>query len=211
MRNRKNLKNLNSLIIHKSSYRYGLELIFYNINCTLQPGSVLVVKGENGTGKSTFLRCILNYIPFSNGKILSGNFLQKVCFKLSDKISSLTLEESLKYPFFRVVENIQFWANILSFKCLIHIDILLKLLYLLKCKKLPLEWLSLGQNKRLLIANLLAISNPIWVLDEPLLGLDNKSIKLIQILIKNHQKHTGSTIFVSHVALELHKSVSIQL
>jgi heme exporter protein A len=197
------------LIIHKILFRFQNQLIFYNINCSLSSGSILIIKGENGTGKSTLLRCLLKFLPLQSGNILWNGSLITQKYLLHTHYSHP--KNLLFYNFLNTFQNIVFWNKFLSLKSVLNYSLIIKLLYLQNHKFVSVKWLSLGQIKRLLLSFFLTTSKPIWFLDEPLIGLDIKSIELFQKILQNHRKHGGITIIISHTDFLLLRGVSIQL
>jgi heme exporter protein A len=197
------------LIIHKILFRFQNQLIFYNINCSLSSGSILIIKGENGTGKSTLLRCLLKFLPLQSGNILWNGSLITQKYLLHTHYSHP--KNLLFYNFLNTFQNIVFWNKFLSLKSVLDYSLIIKLLYLQNHKFVSVKWLSLGQIKRLLLSFFLTTSKPIWFLDEPLIGLDIKSIELFQKILQNHRKHGGIAIIISHTDFLLLRGVSIQL
>jgi heme exporter protein A len=197
------------LIIHKILFRFQNQLIFYNINCSLSSGSILIIKGENGTGKSTLLRCLLKFLPLQSGNILWNGSLITQNYLVHTHYSHP--KNLLFYNFLNTFQNIVFWNKFLSLKSVLDYSLIIKLLYLQNHKFVSVKWLSLGQIKRLLLSFFLTTSKPIWFLDEPLIGLDIKSIELFQKILQNHRKHGGIAIIISHTDFLLLRGVSIQL
>jgi heme exporter protein A len=191
------------LILHKVLFRYQHQLIFYNLNCSLTQGSVLIIKGENGTGKSTFVRCILKLL-----KITSGNFYRDYFF---NKVHFLYPQSSLYFTSLTLYRNLGFWNIFLNKISSLDYNLIFKLMFLFKQRSLPIQWLSLGQLRRLLLSTFLTISKPIWILDEPLIGLDFKSIELFQRILQNHRKHGGVLLIISHTNFVLVRGSSLHL
>jgi ABC-type transport system involved in cytochrome c biogenesis ATPase subunit len=117
----------------------------------------------------------------------------------------------LLYDHLNVFENLIFRNQFLNYKTLIDYTLLIKLFYLFKQKNSSVKWLSLGQIKRLILTFFLTSSTPIWFLDEPLIGLDIKSLALFQAILQNHRKHGGISIIISHTDFLLVRCVSLQL
>lgn len=197
------------LIIHKVLFRFQNQLIFYNINCSLSSGSILIIKGENGTGKSTLIRCLLKFLPVNSGNIVWNGSLITQQFLMQTHYSHP--KNYLFYNFLNTYQNLIFWNKLLTLKSTLDYSLIIKLLYLQKHKFASVKWLSLGQIKRLLLSIFLTTSKPIWFLDEPLIGLDVKSIELFQRILQNHRKNGGIAIIISHTDFLLLRGVSIQL
>ncbi|MFZ1741419.1 MAG: ATP-binding cassette domain-containing protein, partial [Pontixanthobacter sp.] len=67
----------------------------------------------------------------------------------------------------------------------------------------PFRFLSTGQKKRSAFARLLNQNAPIWLLDEPLNGLDNDAKEQVESLINLHCKGGGICIAASHQPISL--------
>lgn len=63
--------------------------------------------------------------------------------------------------------------------------------------------LSLGQRKRLQLARLLAIPRPVWLLDEPSVGLDSKGVELLEQMMADHRRKGGMVLVATHVPIDL--------
>ena len=65
----------------------------------------------------------------------------------------------------------------------------------------PVRYLSTGQKKRAALARLIAQGAPIWLLDEPLNGLDTGGVALVEGLIAEHLASDGLAVIASHQPL----------
>jgi len=81
----------------------------------------------------------------------------------------------------------------------------LKLLSLYRYKNTLVSSLSYGEVKKLELLRLIIEQKKIWVLDEPYIGLDLISTKLINETIVNHARLGGMVIFTSHVPVDIAK------
>ncbi|MBN2092402.1 ATP-binding cassette domain-containing protein, partial [candidate division KSB1 bacterium] len=64
------------LSIENLTFAWLNETLFENISMKVGTGQIIVLKGENGCGKSTFLQIMAGMIPhFSRGRILKGDVL----------------------------------------------------------------------------------------------------------------------------------------
>ena len=83
------------LSVEKLSKKYSNKSVLNGINFRLSYGEIISISGPNGSGKTTFLKCLANLINFDSGNIISDkNFVF-----LSDKpniFGELTIEENLK-------------------------------------------------------------------------------------------------------------------
>ena len=173
--------------------------IFENIDLSLKSGDITILKGKNGSGKTTLIKAILNIIEPSAGSVYwKGKLLKKNLYDfynnvtyIADKTSSLTK--------LTVKDNINIWKKIfLSNINDSQIETALKTLRLENCLNKKVGTLSLGETKKLELLRLIIENKKIWVLDEPLSGLDDDSIELIKQTFEDHCAKEGSIIFSSH-------------
>lgn len=67
----------------------------------------------------------------------------------------------------------------------------------------PVRYLSTGQRKRAGLARLIGQQAPVWLLDEPLNGLDTQAVALTEALVAEHCAHGGAAIIASHQSFVL--------
>ena len=63
--------------------------------------------------------------------------------------------------------------------------------------------LSHGQKKKVALTKLLFSKSKLWLLDEPLNGIDTKTITVLKKIMVQHIKKNGSILFSSHVKIDL--------
>jgi heme exporter protein A len=75
----------------------------------------------------------------------------------------------------------------------------------------PAALLSAGQKRRLSLARLALVPRAIWLLDEPSVGLDEASQKLLVSLMRNHLTAGGLIVAATHTALGLEPQKNLHL
>ena len=76
---------------------------------------------------------------------------------------------------------------------------------------LPARMLSAGQKRRLALSRLLLSAAPLWLLDEPTLGLDTASIERFGGLLARHREGGGIVVAATHVPLPLPDASALRL
>jgi heme exporter protein A len=71
------------------------------------------------------------------------------------------------------------------------------------CTDLPARVLSAGQRRRVAMARVLAMSAPLWLLDEPFTNLDSAGTDLMSALLQSHVQGGGAALVVAHHDLEI--------
>ena len=174
--------------------------ILSNFNLVLKKKKMILILGENGVGKSSLLDTIVGLIKPQSGKILiDGKSVNDMENKKKDYFTYIPHENCLKDSF-SVEENIKLWLHLNSISCNEEqIDNKLKTFQLLDIKDQLVRNLSHGQKKKVNLTKLLFSKSKLWIMDEPLNGLDEKSIKVFKIICSKRVKTNGAILFSSHI------------
>ena len=184
------------------------RIIFDGLSFTLSSGRALVLKGANGSGKSSLLKIISGSLEAHGGELSFGddgfNYLRNFEW-LSENIAYLGHKNALKSEM-TVEENIRFWHDVSGGEGLLILPLLdeMGIGYLRKtlCSKL-----SSGQSRRAAMSRLVAYSGTnfkkIWLLDEPTVGLDYDGVQKLNHVMKNHLEKGGMIIMATHVDVGL--------
>lgn len=160
--------------------RRGDRLLFRGLSVSLAPGDVLHVTGTNGIGKSSLLRILGGLLrPFA------GEIRREGAVGLVDERPAL--DEHLPLG-----QALRFWQRIDGASDRFGPWALDPLL------DVPVRFLSTGQRKRAAFARLAAQAAPIWLLDEPLNGLDTNGVALVASAVAQHRASGGICLLASH-------------
>ena len=184
-----NAKNL-------SLTRGGREL-FTNLNFIVEPGDLLLIQGENGSGKTSLLKVIAGLIEPDNGSLFwsSKNIIsQRQSFHKN--IAWLSHNPGFKGDL-TILENIKFESSLRKIS-MEKLEDSLKRFQLTEFSKIPFRFLSVGQQKRAAIVRMCLIDVNLWLMDEPLSNLDTTGQSLVIDLINNHTKNSGLCVLASH-------------
>jgi heme exporter protein A len=163
--------------------RRGERLLFRGLSLALGPGEALHVTGSNGIGKSSLIRILAGLLrPFAGAVEREG------AVGLIDERHALDAQVELGTA-------LAFWQGLDGG------ETPLDRLGLADLLDVPVRYLSTGQKKRAALARLIAQQAPIWLLDEPLNGLDSGGVALVEGLIAEHLASGGSAIIASHQPL----------
>jgi len=175
-----------SLAAHDLSCRRGDRLLFTGLSLALAPGACLHVTGANGTGKSSLIRILAGLLrPFAGSVERTG------AIGLVDERHAL--EQTLPLG-----SALSFWQRLDG-----PADNALARLGLADLLDVPVRYLSTGQKKRAALARLLGQRAPIWLLDEPLNGLDTAGAALTEALVAEHCAGGGICVIASHQPIRL--------
>ena len=183
----------------------GGRMVFRNINFTLASGEFLQLTGPNGAGKSSLLRLLASLSEPSHGRItLEGGSPDLTTGQQAHYIAHSDASKSA----LTVIENLVFWRDFLGGG---DLDQALGAVNLATLADYPVALLSAGQKRRLALARLALVPRVIWLLDEPSVGLDEASQKLLVALMSVHLKEGGLIVAATHVPLGLKAGKNLHL
>jgi len=172
-----------SLIATDLACRRGERLLFRGLSFTLSAGEALQVVGPNGTGKSSLIRLLAGLLrPYA------GTVERTVEAALLDE--RLALDGHLPLG-----KALAFWNRIDRSGAEANQARALGLEPLLD---VPVRYLSTGQRKRAAILMSNARNAGLWLLDEPLNGLDAEAAAAFQRQVAGYLAHGGIAVIASH-------------
>jgi heme exporter protein A len=177
----------------------GERVVFAGLSFACAPGEALLLTGPNGAGKSTLLRLLSGLVPPAEGLVLWNN-----ADALADRpahaarLRYLAHADALK-PGLTLAENLSFWAALWGGDTAKALDAV----GLAELAPLPARLLSAGQKRRAALARLALAPVPLWLLDEPSVGLDVASIGRFGDLLAAHRERGGMVLAATHVDLPL--------
>ena len=187
-----------NLEIKKINFARSGRQILENISFSIFSGELLVVTGPNGSGKTTLLRLISGLLQLNEGSIsLDNQVINNSQNLLSHgRIHYLGHSNCLKNSL-TVRENLKLWNLLLFRKVDIPFEILKKFSFD-SLTNVTVGMLSDGQKRRLALLKLFLSKRKIWLLDEPLRGLDSQASDIFLSEIEKHQKLGGIVIYTTH-------------
>ena len=185
----------------------GERLVLDGIDLACGSGGALLLRGPNGAGKSTLLRILAGLRAPDAGHLLwNGAPVAADRILHADRVAYLGHQDALK-PGLTLAEN-------LGLACRTGGGPLapaLAALALSTLRDLPARLLSAGQRRRAALARVLLLRAPLWLLDEPSLGLDSHAIDLLGALFAEHRAAGGLVIATTHVPLPLPAAATLVL
>jgi energy-coupling factor transport system ATP-binding protein len=182
--------------------------ILNGVNLTLEPGEAVLVAGATGSGKSTLLNCLAGISPEHTGGALQG----QICYDGQDihawSIRQRSREmgivlQNVETQLFtdRVWDELVFglenW-NLPPATLLPLAETSLDTFGLTALRHRSINRLSAGQKQRLLLAALLALQQPLLLLDEPFAYLDQAGIEQLLALLKQRKQQGQSILLIEH-------------
>ena len=185
----------------------GEALIFRDLSFMVPSGAALLLAGPNGAGKSTLLRLLAGLLPPAVGRLLwdgADALADPAAHAL--RVAFLGHRDAVK-PGLTVMENMRFAARLGGFDA----TAALAAMALEDLAALPARMLSAGQSRRLALARVVLSAAPLWLLDEPTLGLDAASVARLGVHLAAHRAQGGIVVAATHLPLPLPGAVTLRL
>ena len=185
------------------SYSKDQEFIFPDLYC--EAGSTLLITGDSGKGKTTYLHILAGLLHPKAGEIIIDNtdlvsLSEKTTDKFRGKNIGVVFQKSYFIAALTVMENLQMASWLATGKK--HTKRAKRLLEQLgienQAEKLPSQ-LSIGQQQRVAIARALMNEPKVLLADEPTSSLDDKNAeKVIDLLTSLSKEYKAALLIVTH-------------
>lgn len=197
------IKNLN--------FGYNEKLILKDINLEVDEGDFLAISGQNGSGKTTLIKILTGELKKQDGKI---NILGKAIENIDDfsdigYVPQLSESRDITFPltcFEYVILNLYREFNVFkrpSKEVVRKTNDIFKRLDIENLKDRPFNKLSGGQQQRVMIARSMVAGPKILILDEPTVGIDQKSKEEFLDLLAHLNKRRDITILIISHEMDL--------
>ncbi len=173
-----------------------------NMSLTLKEGEVFGFLGPNGAGKSTTIKCVVGILPYDVGSI-------SVC-GIDIKKNPIAAKQNIGY----VSDNHAVYERLTGREYVCHVASLfgvdkelveqrsekyLKMFRLKQAFDAPISTYSHGMKQKISVIATLVHAPKLWILDEPLTGLDPQSSYLLKQAMREHAKEGNTVFFSSHI------------
>ena len=173
-----------------------------DLSLSLRPGELFGFLGSNGAGKSTTIKCLVGIYPFQHGDILING--------VSIKTNPLEAKKQIGYVSdnHAVFERLTGREYVNHIANLYRVDLsqvedrcteLLKIFKLEEAFDRPIKSYSHGMKQKITVIAALVHNPKLWVLDEPLTGLDPQSAYQLKKVMKQHASEGNTVFFSSHI------------
>jgi len=185
------------IYINNLTFAYGIKPVLKNISITLNQGDYLVIKGKNGSGKSTFVKCLLGVNVVKPNMIFIDQ-TDITMFKDWTKFGYVSQSfDSFNYEFPITVSEL---LSVSSSKDIQHQD-RLKLLDKMKIFDIQnqnINALSGGQLQRVFIVRAMLNHPKVLILDEPTASIDKQNKQFFYQTIEELNKEGITVILITH-------------
>ena len=167
--------------------RGGMTLLS-GVDFALNAGQILVLRGANGLGKTSLLRCIAGLQNQVEGQITAP-----------ETVAYSGHADGLKGQM-TVLENLAFWSSIYHGP---SPEVALDAYDLHALADRPAANLSAGQKRRLGLARMQVSGCALWVMDEPTVSLDADNVALFRAALDRHVQSGGAAVITTHIDLAI--------
>lgn len=182
---------------YKGAQKYSAR----EINFVVEDGTVMGLVGCNGAGKSTTIKSIVGILPFDSGKIIVNGFdIGKDSAKAKETIGYVPDDHSV-YEKLTGREYVNYMGSLYGVdketkaKRLEHYA---KLFSITKSLDNQIFSYSHGMKQKICLIGSLIHEPKLWVLDEPMMGLDPKTMNQVKNVIREYARKGNSVLFSSH-------------
>ena len=173
-----------------------------NLSLTVNDGEIVGFIGPNGAGKTTTLKMMTGILKPDSGKVLINEFdMQKEPLKAKQVIGYIADSPDM----FLRLKGLEF-MNLISDIYKVPIDVRKERIKtfatrfdLAEVLEKPMQSYSHGMRQKMMVAAALVHDPAVWILDEPLTGLDPKSAYNLKNMMREHADAGNSVLFSTHV------------
>lgn len=188
-------------VIHADKF-YDQKQALKDVNLTIKNGTVFGLLGHNGAGKSTLIKSLVSAHDLTKGQIkVDGRELTTHRQEIKQKIGYVPDSPDL----FLQLTAMEYWRLMIDIYRLNYQDVAAKMqeyiqLFSMKADQNTLiSSMSHGMRQKVILIGALTLDPDIWILDEPLTGLDPQSAFELKELIKKHVANGNTVIFSTHI------------
>lgn len=182
--------------------QFGTTQVLININASFDDGKIHGLIGRNGSGKTVLLKCICGLIRPSSGSIvISGKQIGKD-IEMPESFAAL-IENPGFLPNYSGEANLSFLMSVNTPVVREKIRQVLRQVGLENDRKKHVGKYSLGMRQKLGIAQVIMEDPMLMIFDEPMNGLDKKSVSETRELFKQLRDRKRTILLASHNAQDI--------
>lgn len=193
------LLSVNNLTkIYKGQVTTAVSDVSFDVN----EGEIVAFVGPNGAGKSTTIKCITGIQPYDGGSVVvCGHDIKTDPINAKMNIGYVsddhaTYENLTGYDYLNFVCNVY---RVPAGERKEKIQSLADMLEISSALSKQINTYSHGMKQKICIIAALVHSPKLWILDEPMTGLDPRSAHMLKELMRSHCAAGNSVFFSSHV------------
>jgi ABC-2 type transport system ATP-binding protein len=184
------------------SKKYGDAYALQNVNIEIKQGQIYGLIGQNGAGKTTFMRAVTGLIFLSDGEIELFGKTGEANLQAGRQKIGQSIESPALYPNTTAEQSLEIQRIISNCSDKSIVKKTLELVGLADTGKKRTKDFSLGMKQRLALGQALINKPEFIILDEPVNGLDPKGIIETRELLRHLTHNEGITLLVSSHLLD---------
>lgn len=186
----------------KKTYKGSKKHAVNNISLSLKPGEIFGFLGLNGAGKSTTFKCTTGIQTFEEGTItINGYDITKEPLKAKQSLGYIP-DNHATFEELTGLEYINFMADVYNVSEDLRNERIEKFAKMFKMEEAlntVIKAYSHGMKQKIAMMGGIIHYPKLWILDEPLVGLDTFSMDEIMQFMKEYAKDGNTIIFSSHI------------
>ncbi len=180
----------------------GDRLLFESLSFVVNKGELVLIKGQNGAGKTSLLRLVCGLAAPEKGEISwDGNPIAQIRPAYFRELAYVGHDNGVNLDL-TVRENLEFLRALKTCPSQLQIPAVLEQLGIARYLDVPCRFLSAGQKRRVALARLALTQARIWLLDEPFTSLDSQALDTVVELIIQHLERGGLCLATSHQEID---------
>ena len=182
-------------------YRRGGGFVVRGLSFRCSTGEIVGLTGENGAGKSTTLKCITGVLPFEEGRVtvfgkeIAGDAVE------AKRLFGYVPDDHAVIGYLTGREYVRFVADARCVPVSVRedsIDRFAGRLGIADCLDIPVSACSHGTKQKICMLGSLVGNPRLWILDEPVTGLDPRSQEEVTDIMREFAAGGGTVLFSSH-------------
>lgn len=195
------------------SYNRGAVKAVDNINLTIRDGEIFGFLGPNGAGKTTLIKMITGILNADEGTIkINGKDIRQEPIEAKMQFGFVPDDPNI-FARLTGLEYLTFMADMYRVPSELRLDLVPKLLKRFAMDRAAgdsIQSYSHGMKQKIVVIGALLHNPPVWILDEPMTGLDPRSSFDLKEMMREHAD-SGKTVFFSTHVLDVAEKVCDRL
>ncbi len=185
------------------SKKYGNNTNYsaHHVSFTVEEGEVVGLVGSNGAGKSTIIKSLIGVLPFTEGTIKIGGYDINKQPEKAKRLVGYVPDDHSVYEKLTGREYINYIGSLFGAtkaQKKFVVEQLAEKFEIRYALDVQIAGYSHGMRQKVCILGALAHEPALWVLDEPMVGLDHQTMMLLCDYIRGYADGGRSVLFSSH-------------
>ena len=182
-------------------YSNGIKAV-NNISLNIKNGEIFGFLGPNGAGKTTTIKMLTGILPIDEGNIIVNGVDIKTNALEAKKIIGYVSDDPNVFERLKGIEYLNFMADIYNVpnkNRKDRIKYLSEKFEMITALNDRIQSYSHGMRQKIIVIGVLLHEPDVWILDEPLTGLDPKSSYILKEMMRKHADSNNTVMFSTHV------------